>query len=65
MNNTVKYTSEYVYNNNKLDKTREIVEKILNEDKQKNCENYRRIVKDIYVAEILDKIKKRNKHYFC
>ena len=35
MNNTVKYTSEYVYNNIKMDKTHKIVENTVQEFGQK------------------------------
>ena len=62
MNNTVKYTSEYVYNNIKLDETREIIENTLHDYQQKNGEIYRRIIKIIYVAEFLDKIKNETKN---
>ena len=61
MNNTVKYTSEYVYNSNKLDQTRKIIEKTLHEYEQKDGANYPRILKIICVAEFLDRLKNETK----
>ena len=57
MKKTVKYTSEKVYNNFKLDNTRKVVENSLREYQQKHGASYRRIVKVISVAEFLDKIR--------
>ena len=45
MNNTVKYTTEYVYNNIKLCETRKIVQNTLQEYEQKYGANYHRIAK--------------------
>ena len=47
MNITVKYTSEYVYNNIKLHKTPKFVENTLHENEHEFGENYRRNVKVI------------------
>ena len=45
MINTVKYTSEYVYNNIKLDKTRKIIEKTIHEYEQEYVGTYRRSIR--------------------
>ena len=55
-------TSEYVYNNIKLNETRNIVEKTLKEYKQKCGGNYRRSVKVECVATFWDKIKNETKN---
>ena len=57
MNITVKFTSEYVYNKIKLDKTRKMVENTIQEYEQKFCMNYCRFVKVIGIAEFLDERK--------
>ena len=64
MNNTVKETSEFVYKNNKLDKTREIIENTLHEYEQKYGEKYRRIIKVICVVDFLDKVENESKNFF-
>ena len=61
MNNTVKYTSEYVYRNIKLDKTRKIIENTIHGYEQKYCGSYRESIKVICVAEFFDKIKNETK----
>ena len=55
-------TSEYVYNNIKLNETRNIVENTLEEYKQKYGGNYPRSVKVKCDAEFLDKIKNGRKN---
>ena len=65
MNNTVKYTSGYGYNNNKLDKTRKFVENTPHEYEQKYGANYHRSVRLISVANFLnflDEIKNETKN---
>ena len=54
--------SEYVYNNIKLNETRNIVENTLEEHKQKCSGNYPRSVKVECVATFLDKIKNKTKN---
>ena len=63
MNNTVIYTSECVYIKIKLKKTPKIKDNTLQEYEQKFGANYCSSVKMKCVAEILDRIKKRNKKY--
>ena len=55
-------TSEYVYINIKLNETRNIVEKTLEEYKQKCGGNYRRSVKVECVTTFRDKIKNEKKN---
>ena len=55
-------TSEYVYNNIKLNETRNIVENALKEYKQKCGGNYRRSVKIECDALFWDKIKNETKN---
>ena len=50
-------TSEYVYNNNKLDETRNIVENTPEEYERKYGFNYNRVIKVECNAEFLDKIR--------
>ena len=64
MNNTVKYTSEYVYNIIKLDETRKNIENTLHESEQKYGASYRRIIEIICIAKFLDKIKNETKNIF-
>ena len=61
MNKTVKYTSEYVYNNIKLDKTRKFIENTIHEYEQKYGGSFRKIIKVICVAKFSDKIKNETK----
>ena len=61
MNKTVKYTSEYVYNIIKLDKTRKIVEDILQNYEQNYGASYHRIIKVTCVFKFLDKITNETK----
>ena len=62
MNKAVKYTTEYVYNNIKLDNLRNFLENTLHGYEQKNGANYRRILKIICIAEFLDKVKNETKN---
>ena len=62
MKNTVQYTSEYVYNNIKVDKTGKIVENTIQEFEEKYGANYRRNVKVICIAEFLDIITNETKN---
>ena len=55
-------TSEYVYNNIKLNETRNIVENTLEEYKQKYGGSYRRSVKVECVPTVLDKLKNETKN---
>ena len=61
MNKTVKYTSEYVYNNNKLSKTCKFKENTEQEYDQKYGANYHRSVKVKCVAEFLVRRKNETK----
>ena len=61
MNKTIKNTSEDVYNIVELVETCKIVENTLQEYEQKNGGNYRKIVKVICFAEVLDKVKDQKK----
>ena len=54
-------TNEYVYNNIKINETRNIVENTLEECKEKCGGNYRRSVKVECVATFLDKINNETK----
>ena len=54
-------TSEYVYNNSKLNETRNIVENTILEHEQKYGGYYLKRVKVKSVAEVLDKIKSETK----
>ena len=62
MNKTIKNTSEYVHNIIKFVETCKIVENTLQEYEQKNGGNYRKIVKVICFAEVLDKVKDQTKN---
>ena len=55
-------TSEYVYNNIKLNETRNIVESTKQEDEQRYGFNYHRCVKVECFAEFFDKIKNDTKN---
>ena len=54
-------TSEYVYNNFKLDETRNIVGKTLEEHERKYVFNYKTVIKGKCIADFLDKIKNEMK----
>ena len=54
-------TSEYVYYNNNLNETSDIVENSLLEHEQKHGANYHRSIEVTCVAEILDKVKSEMK----
>ena len=56
------FTSEYVYDNIKLNETRNIVDKTVLEYEPKYGANYHRSVKVTCVAEFLDKIKNETKN---
>ena len=55
-------TSEYVYDDIKLNETRNIVENTLQGYRQKHSGNYRRPVKVKCVAEFLDRINNETKN---
>ena len=55
-------TSEYDYNINKLDETRNIKENTILEDEQKYGGNYRKIIKVNCVADFLDKTKNKTEN---
>ena len=61
MINSVKNTSEYVYSNIKLDKTRKIKENTPHDYEQKYGSNYHRFVKVKCVVDFLDKITNEKK----
>ena len=61
MNNTVKCTNDYVYNNVKLDKTREIIENTIDQYERKYGGNFCKIKKVICNAKFSDKIKNETK----
>ena len=56
-------TSDYDYNINKLDETRNIVENTILKHEQKNGGNYGKVIKVKCLAEILDKMKKQNRKH--
>ena len=55
------FTSEYVYNNIKLNETRNILENIIEEFDETYAYKYNRIVKVECVGEFYDKIKNETK----
>ena len=61
MNNPVKYTSENVYDDIKLDKTREIVENTIDQNEQKYGGSFRKFIKVLCVAKFSDKRKNETK----
>ena len=50
-------TSEYVYNNNKLNETRKIIENTLEEYERKYGFNFNKVINVNCIADFLDKIK--------
>ena len=61
MNNTVKYTSKYVYNKIKLNETRNILQITIEKYEKEYGFNVNRDVKVKCVAEFSDKIKNETK----